>query len=63
MHDMLGLFTEFTPKHAKRYADLGQAMKDAFCQYAEEVRDGTFPTDKHSFTMDQETLRALTVLR
>ena len=63
LHDMLGLFTDFVPKHAKQYATLGQTIKDAFCQYAEEVRQGTFPTDKQSFTMDPETLRELTVLQ
>ena len=63
LHDMLGLFTDFVPKHAKQYANLGQIIQDAFSQYAEEVRQGVFPTSKESFTMDPETLRELTVLQ
>ena len=63
LHDMLGLFTDFVPKHAKQYANLGQTIQEAFGQYAEEVRQGGFPTSKESFTMDPETLRELTVLQ
>ena len=63
LHDMLGLFTDFVPKHAKQYANLGQIIQEAFCQYAQEVRQGDFPTSKESFTMDPETLRELTVLQ
>ncbi len=63
LHDMLGLFTDFVPKHAKQYANLGQIIQEAFCQYAEEVRQGDFPTSKESFTMDPETLRELAVLQ
>ena len=48
-HDLLGLFTDFTPKFVKRYADLGTAAKDAIAAYAREVRDGTFPGPEHSF--------------
>ncbi len=62
LHDMLGLFTDFVPKHAKQYANLGQIIQEAFWQYAQEVRQGAFPTSKESFTMDPETLRELTVL-
>ena len=56
LHDMLGLFTDFVPRHAKRYANLGQAIKDAFWQYSQEVREGSFPTAKESFTMDETIL-------
>ncbi len=48
-HDLLGLFTDFTPKFVKRYADLGAAAKAAIGAYAREVRDGTFPGPEHSF--------------
>ena len=60
-HDMLGLFTDFVPKHAKRYANLGQAIQEAFSRYAQEVKDGTFPTAKESSTMDEELLSELMV--
>ena len=40
LHDMLGLFTDFVPKHAKQYANLGETIKQAFADYAREVRSG-----------------------
>ena len=63
LHDMLGLFTDFVPKHAKQYANLGETIKQAFVDYAREVRSGEFPTAKHSFTMDQEILDGLAALQ
>lgn len=59
LHDMLGLFTDFVPRHAKQYANLGQTIKGAFEQYAQEVRDGAFPTEKESFAMDESLLAGL----
>ena len=63
LHDMLGLFTDFMPKHAKRYANLAEEIKEAFVQYAREVREGDFPTDQQSFTMDEEILNELAILQ
>lgn len=57
--DMLGLFTDFVPKHAKQYARLSDAIKQAVGAYAGEVQAGTFPTDKQSFTMDEGLLAGL----
>jgi 3-methyl-2-oxobutanoate hydroxymethyltransferase len=48
-HDMLGLFTDFTPKFVKRYADLGPQIRAAMEAYCREVRAGTFPGTEHSF--------------
>ncbi len=59
VHDMLGLFTDFAPKHAKRYAELGEATKRAVADYVKEVSEGTFPTDKEGYTMDEGILEAL----
>ena len=61
IHDMLGLFTDFVPKHARRYAHLADVMTDALARYAEEVRDGTFPSAKESFKMDQAVLEGMAV--
>jgi 3-methyl-2-oxobutanoate hydroxymethyltransferase len=63
LHDMLGLFTDFMPKHAKRYATLADTIKAAFVDYAREVREGNFPTAKESFNMDEAILDELTVLQ
>ncbi|MBM3980956.1 MAG: 3-methyl-2-oxobutanoate hydroxymethyltransferase [Planctomycetes bacterium] len=48
-HDLLGLFADFKPKFAKRYADLGAATKTALESYCREVREGSFPAAEHSF--------------
>jgi len=48
-NDMLGLFTWFTPKHVKRYADLSEEMRKAFAAYKSEVESGKFPGEAQSF--------------
>lgn len=48
-HDLLGLYSDFVPKHAKRYATLGETIVNAIGQYADEVKSGAFPTEKESF--------------
>ncbi|MCE1237910.1 MAG: 3-methyl-2-oxobutanoate hydroxymethyltransferase [Hyphomicrobiales bacterium] len=45
--DMLGLFTDFTPKFVKKYADLATVVSEAAGAYAEEVRARTFPGPEH----------------
>lgn len=57
-HDMLGLYTDFTPRHARQYVNLAETIGAALRQYAEEVRAGTFPTGEHSSTMDARELAA-----
>ena len=49
LHDMLGLNEGFNPKFLKRYAELGQAVKEAARSYAADVRDGSYPGPEHSF--------------
>lgn len=56
VHDLLGLFDRFTPKFAKRYVNLSELMLGAFQSYIEEVRRGDFPTDQHSFHIDEKEL-------
>lgn len=41
--DMLGMFSDFTPKFVKRYANIGEVMKEAFQKYMEEIQSGSFP--------------------
>ncbi len=48
-HDLLGLFSDFVPRHAKRYANLGPPIVEALKAYSADVRDGAFPTEKESF--------------
>jgi 3-methyl-2-oxobutanoate hydroxymethyltransferase len=56
VHDMLGLFDRFTPKFAKRYVNMSELMLKVFESYREEVAKGAFPTDQHSFHIDEKEL-------
>ncbi len=49
--DMLGLFEIFTPKFVKKYANLAEIMREAFREYAREIREGKFPTPEHCYKM------------
>jgi len=56
VHDMLGLFDRFTPKFVKRYVNLSESMLKAFESFREEVSRGEFPTDQHSFHIEEKEL-------
>ena len=58
--DILGLFTDFVPKHAKQYAKLADIIRAAVTDYDREVKAGTFPTEEQSFSMDESILARLT---
>ena len=62
LHDMMGLFTDFIPKHAKRYAEMAQVFQEALGAYVREVREEEFPTEKESFTIDESVLAELATL-
>jgi 3-methyl-2-oxobutanoate hydroxymethyltransferase len=49
IHDMLGLFDDFTPKFVKRYADLKNTVTGAAKEFIGEVKEKKFPTEEHSF--------------
>lgn len=57
--DMLGMFSDFCPKFVKKYADVGEMMKEAFEQYKNEVQIGAFPTQEHTFKIDDEIIEKL----
>lgn len=57
--DLLGLYTDFVPKHAKQYAKLYDVIKKAVADYIGEVQGGSFPTEKESHAMDESLLAGL----
>jgi 3-methyl-2-oxobutanoate hydroxymethyltransferase len=59
INDILGSFADFVPKHAKQYAKLTDIIRKAVTDYHNEVKDGTFPTEKQSFSMDESVLAEL----
>lgn len=57
--DMLGMFSDFTPKFVKRYANIGEMMTNAFRAYADDVKSGAFPGKEHTFAISDDVLEKL----
>lgn len=57
--DLLGMFTDFTPKFVKRYSNIGEIMKEAFSTYISEVKNKQFPEDKHCYTIKEDIIEKL----
>lgn len=55
-HDLLGIFDGKSPRHAHRFAEIGQQMEQAVRHYADQVREGSFPTAAQSSAMKPEVL-------
>jgi 3-methyl-2-oxobutanoate hydroxymethyltransferase len=53
-HDMLGFYEGRSPRFVKRYAELGDAIREALEHYADEVRSGAFPEEQHTYGMPEE---------
>src|SRR3954467_2170164 len=52
-YDLLGVFTDFKPKFTKRYAKLTEVAVGGIRQYVKEVKEGTFPDDDHSYSVNE----------
>jgi 3-methyl-2-oxobutanoate hydroxymethyltransferase len=55
-YDLLGVFTDFKPKFTKRYANLTEVAVEGLERYVEEVKDGSFPDDDHTYGVDEGEL-------
>lgn len=58
LYDLLGL-SDFTPRHARHFAEVGTTITNAASQFATEVRARSFPTEKQSVKMEPEVIAAL----
>ena len=56
LHDILGLFEDFVPKHTRRYADLDQQIRRALSAYVTDVKDHQFPTAAQSYDLGDHSL-------
>lgn len=57
--DMLGMFSDFTPKFVKRFANVGDVMKEAFVKYCAEVQSGAFPAGENEYDISDDVLEKL----
>ena len=62
-HDLLGLGGDFLPRHARRYADIGAAVREAIAAYADDVRGAAFPGEEQTTHMDAGTLESVRAAR
>ena len=57
--DMLGMFSDYTPKFVKQYANVGTIIKDAVTDYINEVNSGAFPDATRSYKASDDVLEKL----
>jgi 3-methyl-2-oxobutanoate hydroxymethyltransferase len=63
LHDMIGLSVGHTPRFARRYANVGEAIRNAVGAYADDVREGRFPADEESYHLSSEVRERLLAVR
>lgn len=59
--DIFGKFSEFTPKFARKYADLSSLIKSSAAQYVNDVQSGKFPAEEEVFKLSEEELKQLNI--
>lgn len=59
VNDMLGMYSDFTPKFVKQYKNLKEDINEAINDYITDVKKGDFPEEKHSFKIDEKILDEL----
>ncbi|MHB0859414.1 MAG: 3-methyl-2-oxobutanoate hydroxymethyltransferase [Anaerolineae bacterium] len=55
-HDVIGMFEAFTPRHAKRYAEIGATLRQSLEQFVVDIRERAYPGSEHTFKIDREAL-------
>ncbi len=61
--DILGKFTDFTPKFVKKYANLHDIIYNAADKYLSEVKEGIFPSEEQSFELNTEEREKLNAVK
>ena len=59
LHDMLGLSFGKLARFVRPYANLHQTITDAVTRYADDVRNGTYPSDAESYALPAEAAEEL----
>jgi 3-methyl-2-oxobutanoate hydroxymethyltransferase len=55
-HDLLGMYQGKVGKFVKQYGQVGDLMKMSVSQFIQDVKNGVFPEEQHSFHMESDTL-------
>ena len=53
------MYSDFTPKFVKKFANIGEVMTAAFRQYIEEVNSGAFPSEENCYAISDEIIEKL----
>jgi 3-methyl-2-oxobutanoate hydroxymethyltransferase len=61
IHDMLGLSFGKQARFVRPYANLREVMTDAITRYAEDVRNGTYPSEAESYALPAQTAAELNI--
>ena len=61
--DILGKFTDFTPKFIKKFADINEASYNGILTYIEEVKKGLFPSGNETFVLEEEEREKLNAIK
>ncbi len=59
INDIAGWNPDFLPKHSRRFGNVDAELRKAVRGYVEEVRKGTFPTERHSFRIKDGVIEEL----
>jgi len=54
LHDVVGLFDQFTPRFVRRYAELGVQLRDAVAAFRRDVADGSFPAPENAYVLPDD---------
>jgi 3-methyl-2-oxobutanoate hydroxymethyltransferase len=55
-HDLLGMSEGHLPRFVKRYANVSLVIRDALEHYVQDVREGVFPEEQHTYAMPEDEL-------
>ena len=56
---MLSMFSDFSPKFVRSFANVGEIMSQAFKDYDAAVKDGSFPQEQHTYAIDDDVIEKL----
>ena len=58
-HDILGLYTDFVPKHTRRYSEGFKVFKSALETFTEDINSNSFPSEDEGFSMDESVIQEI----